>query len=229
MNEPDSKYALLVLQCRLQPYDVRAVRSRTGITKEGTVSSCSCARPPGTMPRIMIPAVDVVEIIDALESADVDVWVYGGWGIDALLGEETRLHDDLDVIIRADDIEAATRATREMGFSLMTDELPQGFVVRDRVDRRIDFHPVRFQSDGSAVQEINSGGVWVFSAPGLLGVGSVNGREIRCLTPEEQAVRASDQPGVPGYEPAETDRRDMQLLRSRFGITLPYPYANDSA
>ena len=70
-------------------------------------------------------------------------------------------------------------------------------------------------------------GEWVFSAPGLLGIGSINGREIRCLTPEEQAARATDQPGDAGYEPDETDRRDMRLLRERFGITLPYPFDID--
>ena len=175
----------------------------------------------------MMHAADVVEVIDALELAGIDVWVHGGWGIDALLGEQTRPHDDLDVIIRVDDIEAAIQVTRDLGFSVMTDELPQGFVVCDTVDRRIDFHPVRFRSDGSAVQESRGGGEWVFSAPGLVGTGSINGREIRCLTPEEQAVRATDQTGDVGYEPDEADRRDMRFLRDRFRITLPYPYDND--
>ena len=86
------------------------------------------------------------------------------------------------------------QVTRGLGFSLLTDELPPGFVVRDETDRRIDFHPVRFRSDGSAVQQ-GIRGEWVFSAPGLRGTGSINGRSIRCLTPEEQAVRAIDQPG----------------------------------
>jgi len=111
----------------------------------------------------MLQATDVIKVIDALELAGVDVWVYGGWGIDALLEKQTRHHDDLDVIIRADDVEAAIRVTRNLGFSLMTNELPQGFVVRDVLDHRIDFHPVRFRKDGSAAQEINGGGEWVFS------------------------------------------------------------------
>ena len=55
----------------------------------------------------------------------MDVWVHGGWGIDALLGEQTRAHDDLDVIIRADDVKALIRVTRELGFAMMTDELPK--------------------------------------------------------------------------------------------------------
>ena len=172
----------------------------------------------------MMHAPDVIEVINVLGSASVDVWVHGGWGVDALLGEQTRAHDDLDVIIRADDVKALIRVTRELGFAMMTDELPQVFVVRDAGDRRIDFHSVRFRSDGAAVQESNSGGEWVFSAPGLLGTGFIDGRKIRCLTPEEQAMRAIDQPGETAYEPDETDRRDMRLLRDRFGITLPYPF-----
>ena len=174
----------------------------------------------------MMHDTDVVEIIDTLESSGVVVWVYGGWGIDALLEEQTRPHDDLDVLIREDDIELTISITRDLGFSLMTDELPQGFVVRDKDDRRIDFHPIRFQRDGSAIQKLNCGGEWVFSAAGLQGLGKISGREIRCITPEEQAIRASEQPRGAGYEPNEEDRHDMQLLKEHFKITLPYPYDN---
>ena len=73
----------------------------------------------------MMHAPDVIEVINALGSASVDVWVHGGWGIDALLGEQTRAHDDLDVIIRADGVKALIRVTRELGFAMMTDELPK--------------------------------------------------------------------------------------------------------
>jgi lincosamide nucleotidyltransferase A/C/D/E len=172
----------------------------------------------------MMTATDVIQVVDALEASGVAVWVYGGWGIDALLEEQTRPHDDLDVLIPEGDIESAMNITHDLGFSLMTDELPQGFVVSDIDDRRIDFHPIRFQKDGSAIQKIKGGGEWVFSTTGLQGIGKIDGRKIRCITPEEQAVRASDQPGSAGYEPNETDRRDIQLLKERFRITLPYPY-----
>ena len=55
----------------------------------------------------------------------MDVGVHGGWGIDALLGEQTRAHYDLYVIIRADDVKALIRVTRELGSAMMTDELPK--------------------------------------------------------------------------------------------------------
>lgn len=175
----------------------------------------------------MMSAADVVEVLNALETAGVEVWVQGGWGVDALLAEQTRPHDDLDIIHQMDDVATVMQVARNLGFSVMTDALPQGFVLCDSADRRIDCHPVRFRNDGSAVQEITDVGEWVFSAPGMLGVGSIGGRAIRCLTPEEEVTRATDQPGCPGYEPDESDRRDTRLLRDRFGITLPYPFTND--
>ena len=108
-------------------------------------------------------ARSVMEIIDALEAADVHVWVNGGWGVDALIGEQTRPHDDLDVFIPSACVEASQQALRPLGFELMTDELPQGYVVRDAADRRVDFHPLTMQADGSGVQHMLNGETWVMS------------------------------------------------------------------
>ncbi len=163
----------------------------------------------------MMNAEDVIQVVDALEAIGVAVWVDGGWGIDALLCEQTRPHDDLDVVIRAEDIEPTLRALGELGFSMMTDELPQGFVVRDNADRQVDFHPVRFRSDGSGAQPMNDGPDWIYPAQGFTGSGSIGGRSVRCLTAEVQVLAHVD------YEPDETDRRDMRLLRGRFGVDLP--------
>jgi Aminoglycoside-2''-adenylyltransferase len=42
---------------------------------------------------------DVHELVDRLRDAGVAVWVDGGWGIDALVGEQTRPHGDLDIAL----------------------------------------------------------------------------------------------------------------------------------
>lgn len=47
----------------------------------------------------MMRASDVIMIINALAAAGVDAWLDGGWGVDALVGEQTRPHDDLDLVI----------------------------------------------------------------------------------------------------------------------------------
>jgi lincosamide nucleotidyltransferase A/C/D/E len=47
----------------------------------------------------MMPAREVVRIFDLLEAQGLQVWLDGGWGVDALVGTQTRKHDDLDVAV----------------------------------------------------------------------------------------------------------------------------------
>jgi lincosamide nucleotidyltransferase A/C/D/E len=37
-------------------------------------------------------AADVIEVLQCLERAGVSVWIDGGWGVDALVGAQTREH-----------------------------------------------------------------------------------------------------------------------------------------
>lgn len=46
-----------------------------------------------------MPESRVIAVLDLLADADVDVWVAGGWGVDALVGRQTRRHYDLDLVI----------------------------------------------------------------------------------------------------------------------------------
>jgi lincosamide nucleotidyltransferase A/C/D/E len=52
----------------------------------------------------------VTEILDRLAARGIEVSVDGGWGVDALLGEQTRAHDDLDLVITRGDCSAAQDA-----------------------------------------------------------------------------------------------------------------------
>ena len=40
---------------------------------------------------------EVRPVLDRLAAEDILAWVDGGWGIDALLEEQTRDHSDLDL------------------------------------------------------------------------------------------------------------------------------------
>lgn len=42
---------------------------------------------------------DVHRVLDLLSDADVETWVSGGWGVDALVGRQTRTHRDLDLLV----------------------------------------------------------------------------------------------------------------------------------
>jgi hypothetical protein len=54
----------------------------------------------GSLKRMTMTAADVVEILGWLRAASAEVWLDGGWGVDALVGEQTREHKDLDLIVR---------------------------------------------------------------------------------------------------------------------------------
>ena len=53
----------------------------------------------------LMSADSAAAILAALDARDAEVWVGGGWGVDALLGEQTREHSDLDLWLNAHTIE----------------------------------------------------------------------------------------------------------------------------
>jgi hypothetical protein len=59
----------------------------------------------------VLDATDVLAILDELDRAGLVAWLDGGWGVDALLGEHTRPHQDLDLAIARDDLAAVEAAS----------------------------------------------------------------------------------------------------------------------
>ena len=66
----------------------------------------------------MVTAEDVVSIYRRLLDNGIQVWLTGGWGIDALLGEQTRPHKDLDVIVLLDDVARLVEVLGQDGYDL---------------------------------------------------------------------------------------------------------------
>jgi lincosamide nucleotidyltransferase A/C/D/E len=161
---------------------------------------------------------DVLEIVECLEAAGVQVWLDGGWGVDALIGQQTRDHDDLDVLILLSDADLARRVLVGLGFALIEDESTLCFVARDANDRRVDVHTVTRDADGAALQLQTDGTCWRYPPGSLSGPGCVGGRQVACLSVEAQVLCHLN------YEPDEMDRRDMRSLAESRGITLPAPY-----
>lgn len=169
----------------------------------------------------MMTADDVLEVLDRFESVGVSAWVDGGWGVDALLGRQTRHHEDLDVAIDHRDLERAQEALVPLGFRHAADAqpgLPARLVMQDRIGRQIDVHPLSFDEAGNGLQDLDNGAFGLYPAEGLVGSGTIRGRSVRCLTPELQ-LRFHQ-----GYEPNEADHHDMRLLAETFHLTLPAPY-----
>lgn len=164
----------------------------------------------------MIEADFVHRVLDALESASVRVCLDGGWGVDALLGEQTRPHADLDLVVGVDDADALTRALGGIGLHPRSGVGSANVVLRDDRGREVDVHLVRFDARGDGRFPLPDGRVWPFHAAAFSGRGRIAGREVRCLS-----VDAQVQCHAQGYAPTENDLRDMERLQLRFGVVLP--------
>ncbi|MET0938666.1 MAG: amino acid transporter [Gaiellaceae bacterium] len=162
-------------------------------------------------PRLPMSAEDVVALLARMDR--IDVWLDGGWGVDALIGEQTREHDDLDLVTARSDVPLLIEALGQEGYEVAKGQLPTCVVLLDPIGRQVDVHPVAFNEAGDGIYRMEDGRDWAYPAAGFAGRGSIAGQSVPCLTPEVQVLCHA------GYELAETDRHDLAVLRERFGVS----------
>ncbi|MFE6890944.1 nucleotidyltransferase domain-containing protein [Streptomyces sp. NPDC057694] len=161
-------------------------------------------------------AEDVTSLLELLRKAGAEVWVGGGWGIDALVGEQTRDHYDLDLMHRQEQEPAVVAALAAAGFHESLSWRPVRFVVTAPDGREIDLHPLVFADDGSAVQaSLEPGRPFRYPAAAFV-TGAVAGTAVPCLSAEQQVSFHQ------GYEPRDRDLHDMAQLRRVFGIATHF-------
>jgi lincosamide nucleotidyltransferase A/C/D/E len=161
-------------------------------------------------------AEQALEILDFLADARVTAWVDGGWGIDALIGETTRPHSDLDLVVPLPRTDEILGLLGRAGYDqVLRDLRPTAIAVSDGVGREIDLHLVTPTVDGGGDQAQPGGGRFHYPAPTT---GTIGGRPVQCVDAETQ-VRAHL-----GYPPTQKDHRDMRALHERLGVRLPAPY-----
>src|SRR3972149_2418354 len=106
----------------------------------------------------MMTEDDVGAVMARLTESGIDVWLDGGWGVDALLAEQTRDHDDLDLVVALDHIDAIRESLSTLGYGVTEDERPTRVVLTAPGDRRIDLHTVEVDGGGGGVQGPPGGG-----------------------------------------------------------------------
>ena len=162
-------------------------------------------------------ATDVLQVIAALERGGIAAWIAGGWAIDALVGQQTRPHRDLDLAVRSEHLERAMQILSGLALAPVLDLLPVRLVMAGAGGRSVDLHPVTFDESGHGTQSGDDGHVFDYPPDGFA-TGTIEGVDVPCLS-AVQLVRFHL-----GYEPLDHDRRDMAVLRDRLGIAVPPPY-----
>ncbi len=165
-------------------------------------------------------AADVISLYTELENLRITIWIDGGWGVDALLGEQTRPHQDLDITVQQKDVPRLRQLLQARGYKeiKLEEARPWNFVLGDENGREIDFHVIVIDPRGNGLYGPTEKGE-AYAAASLTGTGSINGRTVRCISPE-WTVRFHS-----GYKLKEKDFRDVSALCKKFGIELPEAFA----
>jgi lincosamide nucleotidyltransferase A/C/D/E len=142
----------------------------------------------------------------ALDTVGCRYWLEGGWGVDALVGRQTRPHRNLDVDFDAAYEAQALAVLQQTGYVVETDWRPNRVELVAPARGRVDMHPLVLDEDGSARQAALGGGYHRFDRSWFT-VGELGGRSVPCVNVEAQRLLRE------GYEHRAVDRHDLELLK----------------
>ena len=153
---------------------------------------------------------DVVWFDDLMEANSIEYYLDGGWAVDALLGKQTREHEDLDIAMPETYTALLRTLLEKEGFSeqVRADTWECNYRLTDGT-RLFDIHTYTLNPDGS-----NKSGV-AYEASHFGGKGKIGGREVVCINPRTLVEFHT------GYPVDENDWHDVKLLCARYTIPIP--------
>ena len=163
---------------------------------------------------------DVWKLLQELDKVGIPVWVDGGWAVDALLGKQSRPHDDLDIVVEGTNLSRLCKHLRDQGYDdIMRDDTSEwNFLLGDDRGRQIDIHVISFfDAAGHGIYGPIEKGV-TYPAGSLTGKGEIDGYSVNCISPD-QLVKFHT-----GYKLREKDFKDVLALCKPFNIVLPIEY-----
>ncbi len=163
----------------------------------------------------MVNKEDAIEIISYAVDNGIDIWLDGGWGVDALLRTQTRVHNDIDLFVEKINSKKFIDIIKEKGFSEIEEAYTTAShtVWKDTKGRIIDLHIFEFNEQENLVFEGETYSGDVFS-----GIGKISNEVVKCISAENQVLFHL------GYEHDENDVHDVRLLCERFNIPIPNEY-----
>lgn len=164
-----------------------------------------------------ISASSVVELLTLLEQEGIFTWIDGGWAVDALLGEQTRLHNDLDLVVEQKTLVRLQGILETKNIQLDENTTPWNFILGNSEGHLIDLHVITLDSTGNGIYGPPERGIQ-YSSDSLTGRGKINGYPVHCISPDWLVKFHT------GYEFDEQDVKDVLALHRRFGVELPPEY-----
>ena len=153
----------------------------------------------------------VIQLLQLFDQHSIEVVVDGGWGVDALLGEQTRVHADLDIALEHKDVPKLRALLEAQGYRDVPrdDTRDCNFAMGDEHGHEVDFHSYTFDTHGKLVFGVE------YPLDSLTGTGSIQGHPVKCISAEWMVKFHA------GYKLDENDFLDVSALCERYGIALP--------
>lgn len=166
-------------------------------------------------------ASGIIQIYSMLTKNGIDTWIDGGWCVDALLGEQTRPHADVDIVVQQKDVPKLRKLLGALGYkeAIRDDTSAWNFVLSDGKGDLVDVHAIVFDAEGNGLYGPVEKGI-MYPAASLTGKGTINCQPVKCIS-AEYLVKFHT-----GYELDENDFKDVMALCERFGIEYPKEYAH---
>jgi len=212
------------------------LRSRAVAWAVRDLSHVVAAAPPTSPWRLLTPirsmlkgevtASRVLEICSALDRAGIRFCLAGGWGVDAIVGRQSRRHDDVDIAIADFDrtAPAACAVLKVVGFELKERHhqqtwMPDQWVLEDSLNAKIDLVSVDLDllersryACSSPVRDLGPARV---SFDDCVVTGTVADRELPCLSAAVQRLFHS------GFVPRQVHLVDLAALETEDPVHRP--------
>lgn len=161
-----------------------------------------------------MPLETVLEFVLLLNDQGIEVVLDGGWAVDALLGYQSRLHEDLDVAVFHEDVPAIRALLEGLGYSIvpLDDSWECNFVYGNEDGHRIDIHSCSFDEENKNIFGVE------YTWEALQGWGQIGEVRVRCIPPEILIEYHT------GYPLDKNDYQDVRLLSEKFNLAMPADY-----
>lgn len=121
---------------------------------------------------------EIIDFYTKMDNLGIQVWIDGGWSVDALLGKQLRPHKDLDIAIQWKDVPKLREVLAAQGYNQVREDNQWNFVLADKKGREIDVHAFIYDEMGNVVEGIK------YPTESLTGTGTIEDQPVRCISPQ---------------------------------------------
>ena len=94
-----------------------------------------------------VTKTDLLKVLDLMEASGIQYWLDGGWGVDVLVGKQTREHRDVDINFDARCTDVLLDALVFRGYEIVTDWRPVRIELYHPELSYVDIHPFVISGD----------------------------------------------------------------------------------